>query len=130
MNRTKMKKLRQMIELASTSLKDKDAQNVPELFPAWKATAHYEVGDRVRYNEILYKVLQVHDAQENWTPTDSPSLFARVLVIDDEILDWVQPDSTNPYMQGDKVKHNGDIWISDIDNNIWEPGVYGWIKEE
>ena len=41
------------------------------------------------------------------------------------IPEWEQPESTNPYMKGDKVKHNDKTWVSDIDNNVWEPGVYG-----
>ena len=42
------------------------------------------------------------------------------------IPEWVQPDSTNSYSKGDKVTHNGKTWVSDIDNNVWEPGVYVW----
>jgi len=29
-------------------------------------------------------------------------------------------------MTGDKVRHNGKIWVSIADYNVWEPGVYGW----
>ena len=126
MNRLKLRKLREAIETASVSLEDEIAVEVPELFPSWKPEHHYEVGDRVQYGGLLYKVLQAHDSQEGWTPSDAPSLFARVLIIDDEIPEWEQPDSTNPYMKGDKVTHNGQTWISDVDNNVWEPGVYGW----
>ena len=45
-----------------------------------------------------------------------------------EIAEWVQPDSTNPYMTGDRVLHNGSTWESTVDNNVWEPGVYGWAE--
>lgn len=45
-----------------------------------------------------------------------------------EIAEWVQPDSTNPYMMGDRVLHNGSTWESTVDNNVWEPGVYGWAE--
>ena len=45
---------------------------------------------------------------------------------------WEQLDSTNPYMTGDKVTHNRKTWESEIDNNVWEPGVEGtealWIE--
>lgn len=44
----------------------------------------------------------------------------------EEVAEWVQPDSTNPYMTGDRVLHNGSTWESTVDNNVWEPGVYGW----
>ena len=46
----------------------------------------------------------------------------------EEIAEWAQPDSTNPYMTGDRVLHNGSTWESTVDNNVWEPGVYGWIE--
>jgi hypothetical protein len=39
---------------------------------------------------------------------------------------WVQPvGSIDAYHLGDRVAHTGN-WISNIDNNVWEPGVYGW----
>ena len=52
-----------------------------------------------------------------------------MLIPDETIIpEWEQPDSTNPYSAGDKVMHNGKTWVSDIDNNVWEPGVYGWTE--
>lgn len=72
-------------------------------------------------------MLQAHRSQDSWTPDVSPSLFAKVLIPDPEVIpEWEQPDSTNPYMTGDKVTHNGHTWECSIDNNVWEPGVYGW----
>ena len=47
---------------------------------------------------------------------------------DSSIQEWSQPSSVNPYMAGDKVTHQGLIWESNIDNNVWEPGVYGWTQ--
>ena len=76
---------------------------------------------------MLYRCLQAHTAQADWNPADAPSLWAKVLIPDPEVIpEWEQPESTNPYMKGDKVKHNSKTWISDIDGNVWEPGVYGW----
>lgn len=128
--RAKAFKLREKIEKASISLDDKDALEAVELFPSWSGSAKdYAVGDRVKYDGILYKCLQAHTSQETWNPVDSPSLWARVLIPDPEVIpDWIQPDSSNPYMKGDKVKHLGNKWISDIDNNVWEPSVYGWSE--
>lgn len=129
MKREKAFALRKMIEKASMSLSDEDALEAVEFFPAWNVPADYVVGDRVRYNGLLYKCLQSHTSQTAWTPTDAPSLWAQVLIPDPEVIpEWVQPESTNPYMKGDKVKHNGKTWICDIDNNVWEPGVYGWTE--
>lgn len=108
---------------------DEQALAVPALYPAWRSGIYYEVGIRVLYNGILYKVLTAHTSQDDWTPDAAPSLFAKVLIPDETIVpEWQQPDSTNPYGAGDKVTHNGKTWVSDIDNNVWEPGVYGWTE--
>lgn len=109
------------------SATDEQALSVPVLYPAWRSGVEYVTGQRVLRGGVLYKVLQDHTSQDDWTPDAAPSLFARVLIPDaTAIPEWEQPDSTNPYMSGDKVSHNGSTWVSTIDNNVWEPGVYGW----
>lgn len=108
---------------------DQTAANAAELYPVWNETKVYAVGDRVRYDSILYKCLQAHTAQTTWTPTDAPSLWAKVLIPDPEVIpEWEQPDSTNPYMKGDKVTYKGKTYESLIDNNVWSPEAYpqGW----
>lgn len=123
------RKLRPYIEKAAVSLFDEDALEAVQLFPAWNSAATYAVGDRVRYNDILYSCLTAHTAQADWTPTAAPSLWAKVLIPDPDVIpEWEQPDSTNPYSAGDKVTHNGKTWVSDIDDNVREPGVYGWTE--
>lgn len=108
---------------------DEQALAVLALYPVWRSGVYYEVGIRVLYNGILYKVLTAHTSQADWTPDAAPSLFAKVLIPDETIIpEWKQPDSTNPYMKDDKVTHNGKTWVSDIDNNVWEPGAYGWTE--
>ena len=123
-------KLRGYIEKAAKSLTDEEAVDAVNLYPSWKNNHEYnEVGERVRYDGVLYKVLQAHTSQLAWIPPSAPSLFAKVLIPDEnEIPEWEQPDSTNPYMTGDKVSHNDKIWESSVDNNVWEPGVYGWVE--
>ena len=109
------------------SATDEQALSVPVLYPAWRSGVNYVTGQRVLHGGVLYKALQDHTSQDDWTPDAAHSLFAKVLIPDAEtISEWEQPDSTNPYRKGDKVTHNGNTWISDIDNNVWEPGVYGW----
>lgn len=121
--------LRKLIEKASASLDDVDALEAVELYPHWKDETGYLVGDRVSYDGVLYKCLQAHTSQSQWIPVTATSLWARVLIPDPEVIpEWIQPDSTNPYMTGDKVTHNGKTWVSDIDNNVWEPGIYGWSE--
>ena len=109
---------------------DAEALKVKMLYKQWNKQIDkpLEVGEYIQYQDVLYKVLQAHTVQEAWTPTNAPSLFAKVLIdpTGETILDWEQPDSTNPYMKGDKVIHNGKTYVCTIDNNVWEPGVYGW----
>lgn len=128
MNRIeKARMMRPYIVKALAFLDDTDALNVVDIFPVWDANnITYVTGDRVRYNGELYKCLQGHTSQEAWTPIDAPSLFAKVLTDENKILPWEQPDSTNTYKAGDQVIHNNYIWKSTVDNNSWEPGVYGW----
>lgn len=121
------KVLRAAMDAAAAALTDDEALTAAALYPAWSAQDTYDAGERVRFDGTLYKCLQPHAAQPDWTPTAAPSLWAKVLVSDTgEALPWEQPESTNPYMKGDKVTHGGKTWVSAIDNNIWEPGVYGW----
>ena len=131
MIRGKARKLREVIEQASASLPDETALEGVELFPIWEPGRDCVSGERLRYHGELYRVLQDHTAQADWTPDAAPSLWAKVLIPDPtQIPEWEQPDSTNPYAKGDKVTHNGKTWISTIDGNVWEPGVYGWAESE
>ena len=121
------RKLRAIIEQAAQSLDDSTALEATELYPEWKVDVAYTAGLRVRYEGILYNCLQDHTAQAEWTPIAAPSLWTKVLIPDEDVIPaWEQPESTNPYMTGDKVTHNGKTWISTCDSNVWEPGVYGW----
>jgi len=124
------RKLRPYIEKAALSLNDEDALEAKELYPQWSGNGiNYKVNDRIRYEGVLYKVLLAHTSQEGWTPDISPSLFAKVLIPDENTIpEWEQPDSTNAYQIGDKVTHNGKTWENTIANNVWEPGVYGWSE--
>ena len=112
------------------SATDEQALSVPVLYPAWRSGVDYVAGQRVLHGGVLYKALQDHTSQDDWTPGAAPSLFAKVLIPDAEIIpEWEQPDSTNPYSKGDKVTHNGKTWVSTIDNNVWEPGTVEYWKE-
>lgn len=109
------------------SAADEQALKASALYPKWKVGTDYQKDKRVLYNNILYKVLTDHTSQADWTPDAAPSLFAKVLIPDKNVIpEWEQPESTNPYSKGNKVTHNGKTWLSTIDGNVWEPGVYGW----
>lgn len=124
------KALRSAMDGVSAVLTDEQAATYKLIYPHWSGNrVAYVTGDRRQYDGALYKCLQSHRSQDDWTPTAAPSLWAKVLIPDPgTIPEWEQPESTNPYMAGDKVTHNGKTWTSDIDNNVWEPGVYGWTE--
>ena len=129
----KARELRKILEKAMTeaqSLTDAEAITATCLHPKWNGDGvQYTAGQRVQDDGILYTVLQAHTSQPDWKPAAAPSLFAKVLIPDPTVVpEWEQPESTNPYAKGDKVAHNGKTWVSDIDGNVWEPGVYGWTE--
>lgn len=127
MNRSDAIRLRRAIIKGSESLSDEMASNVPELFPEWKNDISYNVGDRRQYNGVLYKCIQAHTSQADWTPDVAVSLWVRTDDPSIEWPEWRQPTGAqDAYMTGDKVSHNEKHWISNADNNVWEPGVYGW----
>ena len=127
--RGQAQQLRNLLVKQADTLSDEEVLNVPCFVEKWKAGISYVTGKRVKYNDVIYKVLQDHTSQEDWTPENAPSLFAKVLIPDENVIpEWEQPDSTNPYMTGDKVTHSGETWVSNVDNNVWQPGVYGWDK--
>lgn len=114
--------------VANSVTDDAVALKIQEFYDEWNVDINVTVGQYIRYEDVLYKVLTAHTTQANWIPSNTPSLFAKVLVdpTGTTVLEWEQPDSTNPYMKGDKVTFNGKTYVSTIDNNVWQPEVYGW----
>ena len=116
------------VQTAISYLSDEQALTVQDLFAGWDpAGIGYSTGDRAQYNGKLYKCLQGHTSQADWSPEAAPSLWAEILAgqYGTEIGEWTQPESTNPYKKGDKVTHNGKTWESLVDGNVWEPGAQG-----
>lgn len=128
-SRAKAHQLRAMIEKASVSLPDEDALDAVELFPMWQTDTAYTAGIRVRYGDKLYRCEQSHTSQADWTPDQTPALWTEV-AIPGEIPVWKQPTGAqDAYMTGDKVRYpdeNGEVWVSTMDYNVYEPSVYGW----
>lgn len=122
------KALRASMDAAAAVLTDEQAVKALMIYRPWNSdSVAYAVGDRCLYGGVLYKCLQGHTSQETWTPTGAVSLWAKVLIPDPTVIpEWQQPESTNPYMKGDKVTYQGKTWQSTVDNNIWTPGAYGW----
>lgn len=121
----KLRKLRELIRQAAESLPDAKALEGVELFEPWEADQYYATDQRIRYGDKLYRCVQTHTSQADWTPDITPALWTEVSV--EEWPAWVQPiGAQDAYNEGDKVSHNEKHWVSMTDANVWEPGVYGW----
>lgn len=130
--------MRKAIQMWAASLADnEDAMiAIPSIFPEWKIGVNYVIKDVFSYgvNNVgdiqLYQVLQAHTSAEQWTPDTATSLYKAIGIDASGIPKWVQPlGATDAYMKDDIVTHNSKTWVSDIDNNVWEPGVYGWTEK-
>lgn len=129
--------MRKALQMFAASLGEDDALMIASVYPDWDGNNRpYKTGAWVKYGEDamgdarLYQVLQDHTSQSQWTPDTATSLYKRVGVSADGTPKWVQPvGATDAYNKGDVVEHNGAKWVSDIDANVWEPGVYGWTKQ-
>lgn len=120
----------------SLELSDDKAMELADLYPKWAYPKSYKAGDIIGYgvnsdNETqLYRVQQDHISQEDWTPDSTESLYKKVGYTDDGISIWTQPQGAHDaYEKDDTVSHNDKLWVSDVDSNIWEPGVYGWSEK-
>lgn len=121
--------LRSMLVKASASLSDSDALEAVELFDRWAAGVAYAADVRVRYEDKLYRCVQAHTSQADWEPDKTPALWTEV-ALPGEIPVWRQPTGAqDAYAKGDKVRYpdgEGAVYVSTVDANVWEPGVYGW----
>lgn len=118
---------RATVDALIQTMTDEEAIASQVLFPNWQSGKSYTLNERVRYGGKLYKVLQEHTSQDDWAPDAATSLFACLLTDEENgtIQEWTQPDSTNGYVTGDIVSHNGKFYKSMVDNNVWEPGTTG-----
>lgn len=122
--------VKRMLAPSVEELTDKEALEVAALFATWaskigQSVTAGEKPDRLWYDGKLYKVIQAHTVQQEWTPDITPALYTEVSV--EEFPAWRQPlGSEDAYRLGDKVSHNDHHWRSNIDYNTYEPGVYGW----
>lgn len=125
----KARHLRPLIVKASASLSDEDALEAVELFKPWAAETAYAVDERIQYGGKLYRCVQAHTSQTEWTPDATPALWTEV-ALPGEIPVWRQPTGAqDAYAKGDKVRYpdeDGAVYVSTVDSNVWSPDVYGW----
>ena len=111
------------------SIDDVTAGEHVDLFAGWKPSVNYTIGNICRYDADLYRCIQTHTSQEDWTPDAAVSLWTKITDPAEKWPEWSQPvGAHDAYNEGDKVSHNGKHWASNVNNNVWEPGVYGWTE--
>ena len=124
-----------ILKVARPVVSDALALETIDMFPTWESIIGEEITadmltkgcDRYQYNGALYKCVQAHTPQSDWTPDKTPALWVKVSL--EEWPEWIQPAGAHDaYNKGDKVTHNGKKWSSDVDANVWEPGVHGWSE--
>lgn len=122
--------LRTLMKPYIEEVEDEVAVTVPALFDPWKPDEDVVAGVRRYYKGtgLVYECVIGHRTQDDWTPDVTPNLWKVVRL--EEWPEWVQPTGAqDAYAKDAKCSHNGGHWISDVDNNVWEPGVYGWTMQ-
>ena len=121
--------VKKMFSADTEEMTDEEALQVASLYPTWHSRLESGedcvLNERLWYDGELWKVIQTHTPQADWNPRDAVSLFVRVSI--EEWPEWRQPQGAHDaYNAGDKCTHADKHWISNVDGNIWEPGVFGW----
>lgn len=125
------------LQMFAMSLDDEKAMEVAYVYDPWAIGKNYIVDDFVTYgingvgDPQLYKVVQNHTSQADWTPDKTAALYVAVGLDDSGYPIWSQPTGVHDaYNVGDVVNYKGDLYESLIDGNIYSPDVYpaGWKK--
>lgn len=122
--------------IQSMNLPDDEAMELADLYPAWIESRKYGVGTILKYGinaegeTQLWSVIQEHVSQADWTPDTAVSLYKKVGFNGSGVPIWTQPlGSHDAYKKGDVVSYEGKNYISTVDGNVWQPGVYGWTAQ-
>lgn len=138
MDRLQMaEQLRRALQIFASTLTEIQALEVAAVYPAWETGRSYAVGEIIRYGEDplgdpkLYKVIQAHTSQEDWTPDASASLYDAFGMDGQGTPLWSQPAGAHDaYQTGDIVSYSGIRYESLVDGNVWRPDAYGWKQVE
>lgn len=139
MNKLQMaEQLRKALQIFAQTLSNEEAMEVATVYPAWSEGVAYVVDQIVSYgvNAVddpqLYRCVQAHTSQAEWTPSAAASLWVAIGLAPDDIPVWSQPTGAHDaYNKGDKVHYPneyGFVYESLIDGNIYSPEAYpaGW----
>lgn len=121
------KELRKAIDTFAENQTDEALLDNKVAFSLWRSGVQVVRKQILRFNDDLYRVNQSHTTQDDWTPDIAPALYTKISL--EEYPEWVQPTGAHDaYNAGDKCSHNGKHWASNLDGNVWEPGIYGWSE--
>ena len=127
--------LRKALQMFAATLTDEQAMEVAAIYPKWETGKAYAVDDIIQYgtNSVgdpqLYRVVQAHTSQADWTPDTVPALYDAFGLNEQGYPLWSQPTGAHDaYNAGDIVDYNGTLYKSLIDGNVWSPDAYpaGW----
>ena len=127
--------IREAMDIAGATLSDEKALECVRLYRPYEVGKAYTVGEFFTYgvngvgDPQLYKVVQAHTSQDNWKPDTNPALYTPIGLDDSGYPVWSKPTGAHDaYNKGDIVNHNGVLYESTIDGNIWSPDEYpaGW----
>ena len=111
------------------NIDDVTASEHINVFEEWAIGIDYKVGQMRKHMGVLYRCITAHTSQEDWSPDKATSLWAICADPNEEYPAWSQPvGAHDAYSKDAKVSHDNKNWISDVDGNIWMPGVYGWTE--
>lgn len=136
MNKLQMaEQFRKALQMFAASLTDEQAMEIASVYDDWQIGKSYAIGDFVKYgtngvgDPQLYRVVQAHTSQADWTPDGVASLYTPIGLDDTGYPIWSKPTGAHDaYNKGDIVDYNGTLYVSVIDGNIWSPDEYpqGW----
>ena len=121
------KEIRKAIDIFAENQTDETLIDNKAAFEWWRSGIAAEKDKIYRFGDDLYRCIQPHTTQDDWTPDITPALFTKISL--EEYPEWVQPTGAqDAYNTGDKCSHNNKHWASNLDGNVWEPGIYGWSE--
>ena len=128
---------RKALQMFASSLSDEKAMEVATIYDPWAENRAYAAGEFFTYGQNgvgdpqLYKVVQAHTSQADWKPDMTPALYVAIGLDEQGYPVWSQPTGAHDaYNKGDVVDCDGVLWISEVDGNVWKPGVNGWVVYE
>ncbi len=107
------------------TITEADALDNKEMFDQWSdfAGKTAPAGILLQYDDGLFRVQQEHLVQEHYPPSvHTAALYTRVQPPNAGPEPW---QSGQSYAKDVEVIHNGGVWLSGVDNNVWGPGAPG-----